>query len=477
MRNPFGKKASSSLRHSAVFRSARSRRRLQLRVSWRRALALFAALAAALSLVGAWLYFDLQQDLRRRLNAVTPPEMVGGAERPYNALLVGSDSRRGLTAEERDRLGAHRVRGERADTLILAHFDPRSERVTMVQFPRDLYVTLADGRKDRINMALERGANFLTRTVEALTGLDVNRYAQVNISGFRDIVDAIGGVSVCITEPIPFDSQTGLEIKPSELGMVHFDGNAALRFVRSRKTLPGGDFDRIRNQQKFLAAAIDKVTSAGTFLNPNRIRKLKNHVGDNVIVDSGTSLGALVKLARRFESVNSRSYEAYTVPNLGPATVAGASVVLAHEPAMRLLFDALEDNKSPARADAVPDISPATVRVGVYNATGIDGQAESAARKLVAATNSSNGAVRIAELGTATGPLRENTLIRYRPSSKKQAGLLAAVLPGAKLAEGKTERGVDVAVLVGNRFKTKRLVQILPIPLPTISRLPAECRR
>ncbi len=422
------------------------------------------------------MYFDLQEDVRRRLEAVTPPEMVSGAEQPYNALLVGSDSRRGLTPEEHDKLGAHPVRGQRADTLILAHFDPKTERVTMVQFPRDLYVTMADGRKDRINMALEKGPNFLTRTVEAVTGLDINRYAQVNIRGFRDIVDAIGGVSVCITEPIPFDPQTGLEITRSELGMVHFDGSQALRFVRTRKTLPEGDFDRIRNQQKFLAAAIDKVTSAGTFFNPNRIRRLKNHAGDNIIIDSGTSLGGLVKLARQFEFANPRSYEAYTVPNLGPATVAGASVVLAHDAAMRLLFDAIEDNKSPARADAVPDVSPSSVRVGVYNATGIDGQAQRAAQRLVAATNGSTGAIRIAELATATGPLRENTLLRYRPASKKQAELVGAVLPGAKLVEGKTKRGVDVAVVVGNRFKTTRLVQVLPIPLPAVSRPPAECR-
>ncbi len=99
-----------------------------------------------------------------------------------------------------------------------------------------------------------------------MTGIDINKYAQVNIAGFRDLVDAVEGVDICIAEPIPFDTATGIEVTEDEVGMVHFDGDRAIRFVRSRKVFGGGDFDRIQNQQKFLSAALSKITSPATFL-------------------------------------------------------------------------------------------------------------------------------------------------------------------------------------------------------------------
>jgi LCP family protein required for cell wall assembly len=217
---------------SGVVRGVRTRERKHMRHRWQWiALAVFLAIAA-LAGYAAWVYFGLQGHITKDFPSVTQEEEEG---RPFNALLVGSDSRSGLTEREQLDLGAEDegVEGERADTLILAHVDPATDHVTMVQFPRDLWVPMAGGGKDRINLALQAGRKHLVMTVERLTGLEVNRYLQVNIAGFRDLIDAIDGVDVCVPERIPFDPQTGIRVKNP--GMVHFNGDKALRFVRSRK--------------------------------------------------------------------------------------------------------------------------------------------------------------------------------------------------------------------------------------------------
>jgi LCP family protein required for cell wall assembly len=276
MRNPFRKKDPFALeRKDGLFRGVATRDRRRKRFRWMRKKWVAIPLAIILVLGGlvgfeVYKYFHAQgklQDKTLGKDVTTEPK-----EAPFNALLVGSDSRDGLTDAEQLDLGASDTNpdgtalgGDLADTLIVAHVDPNTDKVTMVQFPRDLYVPISGGGSSKINSALQGGRPELVQTVEDLTGLSINHYAQVNLAGFRDIVDAIGGVEVCIPEPIPFDPATGIEVKEDEVGMVQFDGDRALRFVRSRKIFPNGDFDRIANQQKFLAAAIHKLTSPRRF--------------------------------------------------------------------------------------------------------------------------------------------------------------------------------------------------------------------
>lgn len=264
------------------------------------------------------------------------------------ALLVGSDSREGLTEEEQERLGAQDVNpdgtpitGERADTLILVRVDPAEEHITMVQFPRDLFVTFPDGSTGKVNAALDRGRPFLVETIERLTGLDLNQYAQVNIAGFRDLIDAIGGVDVCFPEPIAFDPSTGFEITATEVGMVHLDGERALRFVRTRKAFAEGDFARIANQQKVLTAAIAKAASVSTLLRPDRVGDLFDAVKNSVKTDSYSSFGDLRALGERFKVLTDDKVDAYVVPNLGTGINEAGDVVLPAERKMELLFGAL----------------------------------------------------------------------------------------------------------------------------------------
>ena len=348
-----------------MFRSVRRRERKHMRHRWQ-----WIVLGICLVIIGVsgysiWFYYHTQGKLiDPRLPGL--PVVEG---RPFNVLLVGSDSRGTFTEQEQHELGARAVGGERADSLILAHIDPSTNRVVMVQFPRDYYVEIVGRGPDRINSALNDGRRTLVRTVEQFTGLEINHYVQVNLAGFRDLVDVIGGVEVCIPEVIPFDRQTGIEVTEDEVGMIHFDGDRALRFVRSRKVFGEGDFDRIRNQQRFLAAAINKAMSRTNLLRPDRILRMGNVAGDNMRVDRDTNLTELARIGSHFREFSPDTYEVYTAPHLGTARVGAASVVMPNEPVAEVLFDAIRRNESPLQLTRVPPIEPDTVRVGVYNGT------------------------------------------------------------------------------------------------------------
>jgi LCP family protein required for cell wall assembly len=390
----FWRKEPNPFAPDAMDRTTRGRLRKRRRRRWQ----ITGFVVSLLLLAGTgtlkYLYDHLEDIVQTR---IAPVQAQEDEMDPFNALLVGSDSREGLTEEEQLRFGAEEVGGERADTIILAHVDPANNRVTMIQFPRDLYVPIDGGYSNKVNTALMGGPSPLVRTIEDLTGLEINHYAQVNIAGFRDIVDAIGGVEICIPDPIPFDPKTGIEVPEEETGMVEFDGERALRFVRSRN-FATGDFERIANQQKFMSAALNKVTSTSTFFRPGRIVSLYRAVGDNLVIDEGTKLSRLLNIARRLRSFDPETYEAYIVPNLGTATNEAGSVVLPDEEAMAVMFDAVADNESPAAADGVPDVDPSTVDVGVYNGSGIEGAADGAAAELVAATTVGEESIEIVEI-------------------------------------------------------------------------------
>lgn len=461
----------ASSRYSDIVKSVRVAERDHMRHWWQWALLGFFVLVIVAGLFGIWQYVKFKNMLACPACKTDP----AGEGRPFNALLIGSDNRGDLTPEEQELLGARAVGGDRADSLVLVHVDPETERVILVQFPRDLYVPISGGGTNKINSALLFGPEQMIKTVKQLTGLRINHYVQVNIAGFRDIIDAIGGVEVCITEPIPFDPKTGIEITEEELGLVKFDGDRALRYVRSRN-FPSGDFARIQNQQKFIAAAVKKATSAGTLLQPQRILKLMDVAGKNLKTDlSPLKLKEFVDRLRAFDP---QRYEAYIAPNLGVSNNEAGSVVLPNMPVMELLFDAIGKNQSPAEADGVPDVAPSTVRVGVYNGSFVDGIASAVAEELRVATEAPEGAVQIVDIANADRLTYKKTVIRYRPEAEQLAQLVGAAMPNAELLEGQTKKGVDVAVIVGKKgYETERIVQINPLPLPRPEAPPKVCRR
>jgi LCP family protein required for cell wall assembly len=477
MNNPFRKK-SPTHDYSSVVRSTRTRKRQHMTHWWQWVLAVLLILLASGGAFGIWAYLHLQGEVQKHFKDVKP---TTDQQKPFNALLVGSDSRNGLTKKEQEKLGANAVPGRRADTIILAHVDPVTNHVTMVQFPRDLYVRIQGRGRDKINSAIDPGGfNNLIATIKNLTGLQINHYVQVNLDGFRELVNAIGGVDICVQEKIPFDTHTGLEVtKP---GTIHFGGDEALRFVRAREVFANGDFTRIQNQQRFLQAAVAKGTQKTTLFNPVKLAGIYRAVGRNLRIDDNTSLKDASRLAERFRSFDPEHYEAYTVPNLGAKEITlpsgGISDIVAADPgAMRVMFRAIAANKSPAEADGVPDVDPTTVHVGVYNGTFEVGAAQRAANELSDATSTTSGSIHVTEIANAGSFKHKRTLIRYGTGARSKAELIAAAIPGAKLEPGKTRPGVDVAVTVGKHFKTKKIVQLVPIPLPKPSAPPPVCNR
>jgi LCP family protein required for cell wall assembly len=290
--------------------------------------------------VGMWFYVDSSL---RRVDAL--PDYEGRpADTPgTNWLLVGSDARDDLTQEQKDALATGDAAGKRTDTIMILHIPAGSGKSTLVSVPRDSYVDIPENGKNKINAAFAfGGAPLLARTVEGATGLYIDHYMEIGFGGFAGIVDAVGGVDMCIDEPMQ-DPLAGLDLKA---GCQELDGTQALGFVRTRK-FARADLQRVQNQRKFLTALAEKATSVGTIINPFRSIPLLFAATDATSVNSDDHLQNLVGLA----SGMGGGVDNVTVPVGSTPTVPGAGSVVQwdRENALRL-FGALEKDE-PVPAD------------------------------------------------------------------------------------------------------------------------------
>ncbi|WP_394328557.1 LCP family protein [Mycobacterium avium] len=264
--------------------------------------------------------------------------------RGSNWLIVGSDSRQGLSAEQQQQLATGGDIGDgRTDTILLVHLPGVGSGVapTMVSIPRDSYVPIPEHGKDKINAAFAMGgATLLVRTVEQATGLRIAHYAEIGFGGFAALVDALGGVRVCPQAPM-HDPLAGLDLPA---GCQTLDGRNALGYVRSRDT-PRADLDRMVNQRQFVAALLHRAASPAVWLNPWRWYAAPRAVADSLTVDRADHAWDLARLGWALHG----SPATVTVP-IGEFTSgdAGSVVVWDHARAARL-FDALSsDGQLPA---------------------------------------------------------------------------------------------------------------------------------
>ncbi len=211
-------------------------------------------------------------------------------------LLVGSDSRQNLTPQQQVELGTGGDIGNgHTDTILLVHLPTlwSDTPTTMVSIPRDSYVDIPDYGTDKINASFAvGGAPLLARTVEQATGVRLDHYAEVEFDGFARLVDAVGGVTMCPTEPIS-DPLAGIDLPA---GCQELDGRTALGYVRTRAT-PRADLDRMVNQRTFMSTLMHRAASPSVFLNPLRWYPMANAVGDSLTVDSGAHVTDLARLA------------------------------------------------------------------------------------------------------------------------------------------------------------------------------------
>ena len=210
-------------------------------------------------------------------------------------LLVGSDSRQGLTPEQQAELGTGGDIGNgHTDTILLVHVPAlwSDTPTTMVSIPRDSYVEIPDYGSDKINTAFAvGGAPLLAQTVEQATGVRLDHYAEVEFDGFARLVDAVGGVTMCPAEPIS-DPLAGIELPA---GCQKLNGRNALGFVRTRAT-PRADLDRMVNQRQFMSALMHRAASPGVLLNPLRWSPMANAAADSLTVDSDDHIWDLARL-------------------------------------------------------------------------------------------------------------------------------------------------------------------------------------
>ncbi|NLG54844.1 MAG: LCP family protein, partial [Rhodococcus sp.] len=210
-----------------------------------------------------------------------------------NWLLVGSDSRAGMTPEEEAQLATGGDTGpDRTDTIILIHIPRGGGTTTMVSLPRDSYVSIPGYGQDKINAAFAIGGpQLLVQTVEEATGVRIDHYAEIGFGGFSGMVDAVGGVDMCLDQPIN-DPLAGIDLPA---GCQTLAGPQALGFVRTRATAMA-DIDRMNNQRDFMSALLAKATSASTLVNPFRMVPLAFGTVGSLKVDESDHVWHLARL-------------------------------------------------------------------------------------------------------------------------------------------------------------------------------------
>jgi LCP family protein required for cell wall assembly len=269
-------------------------------------------------------------------------EDAPGGERPGDQpgqtfLLVGSDSREGLTKAERKKLGTGSAEGQRTDTIMLLYVPP-SGQAALVSLPRDSFVDIPGHGQNKINAAFAfGGAPLLERTVEQSTGLRVDGYLEIGFGGFVNVIDALGGIQMCPPKAIK-DADSHLDLKK---GCQELDGTTALGYVRMRKADPRGDLGRVERQREMLAAVAQKAASPATVLNPVRYWRLCTASAQSVRLDEDTSLWQVGTLALGMRSVAGGDGLTLTVPVADPdaSTSAGSAVLWDDERAAALFGD------------------------------------------------------------------------------------------------------------------------------------------
>ncbi|MEO3927346.1 LCP family protein [Micromonosporaceae bacterium B7E4] len=288
---------------------------------------------------GLWLYVrGLDNDLARTDPfaelADGRPKSVSGA---LNILLVGSDSRDPDAPIDQGSKW-------RADTIIVMHIPASHDKAYLVSVPRDLYVPIPEnakaecgsGERGKINAAFAFGGLPLAvRTVECFTDVRIDHVMAIDFAGFKEVTDALGGVDLKVERDTTSIHKPYRKFKK---GVNHMNGAEALDWIRQRKQFPDGDFARMRHQQEFLRALMDKAASTGTLTNPGKLNAFLKSVTGAVTVDEGFSL---VDMAIQFRNLRGENLQFITSPHNGSETINGESVVVSNREKALAMYRAM----------------------------------------------------------------------------------------------------------------------------------------
>lgn len=299
------------------------RRRRPVLVTLLATLGSLVGLATALAVVAAVLVGGVARSFDDRTGRIADPFPSG--QRPASTseavtvLLIGSDAR-----------ADHPENGGRSDALLLAQIAPDRSAVHLMSIMRDSWVDVPGHGRAKINAAYAWGGAALTvQTVEQLLDVRVDHVAEIDFAGFAAMTDAVGGVTVRATQD--FDARGHRFVS----GPNAVDGDAALAFVRERAAFPDADHTRVRNQQAFLHALLERVVARDTLTDPGRLRALVDATGSHLAVDDGLDARRLLALGWSLRAVRPAAVRSFTLPTAGDGTSPdGQSIVLVNEPAL-----------------------------------------------------------------------------------------------------------------------------------------------
>lgn len=379
---------------------------------------------------------NMHQDvITKSVDAKTLGLAQAAPGKPFNVLLMGADYRHGDTAY-------------RADSIIVARVDPAARKVWILSIPRDTKVDIPGYGAQKINAAHSYGGIHGTITaVEKLTGVKINHYVEANFQGFKQVVDAMGGVWINVPvaiHDIQADDSPHHRAAYVPAGWQRLDGEHALTFVRARHQFVDQDFHRMKDQQLFFKALAKQMASSGNFVRlPLEIAQASRYIKTDM------SLGDMINTAQALRSAGSDSV--YT------ASVTGTwqtPFVYADTSQMRTLVSRMQAGQpftpsktasATASAAGSSTVNPASVTLTVRNGSGTSGLAAQARSVLM------GRGFKVLTIGTAGNSAYPQTLIVFKSGNQSAAAAVAAVLPFAKLvpSAGAYTFNTKVLVVVG----------------------------
>ncbi|MEU9163487.1 LCP family protein [Streptomyces sp. NPDC048424] len=374
---------------------------------------------------------------------------AGGGSRGTNILIVGIDSRAGLSAAEKNRLHVGGEGCNCTDVMMLVHLSGNRQRASVVSIPRDSYVEYAGdtttARSGKINGAYKLGGGALTvATVEKATGLHVDHYLETDFRGFERTIDNLGGATVCTDRPIK-DENSGLDIGA---GRHHTTGNETLRYVRARHVnLRPGDLGRVRRQQRVVNDLLARLTFEGALSSPLRTARTVHTLLKTVRTDARTGPGDLVRIGWALGRLRADRTEFATVPiRLFDHRVPGVGSSLVWDEARSAALWAALGADRPITGDT--RIQPVAETPAPTDPAGIAVRVDDA---VVAAALRRNGFV-VLDTSQSAPPERPAgpPVIRFAAGQEEKAATLAAALPGSRLEPG-PDHGPFFDVAVGTR--------------------------
>ncbi|TWE07326.1 LytR family transcriptional attenuator [Rudaeicoccus suwonensis] len=270
--------------------------------------------------------------------SVTRNPVAGNAQ---NILLIGSDTRSGTI----DNLQGN------SDVIQLVHISNGDKKISVIDFPRDLYVAIPGYPMNKINWSYARGgAPLLVETLQNLLGVHIDHVAQIDFTGFADLTNDLGGVEVYVPQGyseggISAGTQNPIGFGSWTKGWHHMNGDQALGFVRERHQLTLGDIDRGVDEQEWIHAIVKKMLTPSVLLNPVKLVQATNDLTKNATVDQTMTVSYLDNLAVNLAQLNPSDVSYYTAPWSGFATNVDGDVDTVNMPQMKLLGQALNQDK------------------------------------------------------------------------------------------------------------------------------------